>query len=158
MAKPLANGIPIGAILMKDKVADIIKLGDHGTTFGGGPLQTAVAHYVLSRIVEPAFLPTVRALSDSLSARLKELPGLFPRLVAGPPRGRGLIQGLPFARDEYAQRVLKLCRERGLLLLGCGKATVRFVPSLVVTEQEIEKCVDILESAMVVLNREAEGL
>lgn len=124
----------------------------------GGPLQTAVAHHVLSRIVEPSFLPTVRSLSDSLSARLKELPGLFPRLVSGPPRGRGLIQGLPFTREEYATRVVKLCRERGLLLLGCGKATIRFVPSLIVTEAEIEKCVDVLESALVVLNREAEGL
>lgn len=54
--------------------------------------------------------------------------------------------------------MLKLARERGLLLLGCGKSTVRFVPSLVVTEEEIEKCVDILESCLVVLNREAEGV
>jgi len=143
---------------MKDKVADVIKLGDHGTTFGGGPLQTAVAHHVVSRIVEPAFLPQVRSLADTLAARLKELPGLFPRLVAGAPRGRGLIQGLPFTREEYAARVVKLCRERGLLLLSCGKATVRFVPSLIVTEAEIEKCVDVLESVLVVLNREAEGL
>lgn len=61
-------------------------------------------------------------------------------------------------RDEYAQRVLKLVRERGVLLLGCGKATIRFVPSLVVTEDEIDKCVDVLESALVVLDREAEGV
>lgn len=85
------------------------------------------------------------------------LPSLFPRLLSGPPRGRGLILGLPFHRDEYAARVMKLARERGLLLLTCGKATIRFVPSLVVTEKEIEKCVDILESCLVVLNREAEG-
>ncbi|KAM0752764.1 acetylornithine aminotransferase [Meredithblackwellia eburnea MCA 4105] len=158
MAKPLANGVPIGAILMKDKVANIIKIGDHGTTFGGGPLQTRVAHHVLTRLTEPSFLPTVTSLGTTLKDHLATLPALFPRLISGPPRGRGLILGLPFARDEYAARVMKLARERGLLLLTCGKATVRFVPSLVVTEKEIEKAVDILESCLVVLNREAEGL
>ena len=100
----------------------------------------------------------MRARSASLTARLSALPSLFPRLIAGPPRGRGLILGLPFTRDEYASRVLKLARERGVLLLGCGKATIRFVPSLVVDEAEIEKCVDVLESCLIVLNREADGI
>ncbi|KAK4701816.1 acetylornithine aminotransferase, partial [Phenoliferia sp. Uapishka_3] len=158
MAKPLANGVPIGAILMKDKVADIIKIGDHGTTFGGGPLQTRVAHHVLSRLTEPSFLPTVSSLSSALLTRLQSLPSTFPRLISGPPRGRGLILGLPFLRDEYAARIVKLARERGVLLLSCGKATIRFVPSLVVTEAEVTKCVDVLESCLVVLNMEQEGL
>ncbi|SGY21261.1 BQ5605_C016g08216 [Microbotryum silenes-dioicae] len=158
MAKPLANGVPIGAILMKDKVADVIKIGDHGTTFGGGPLQTRVAHHVLGRISEPAFLENVTSTSKVLRERLATLPGLFPRLIAGPPRGRGLIMGIPFTRDEYVQRVLKLARERGVLLLGCGKSTVRFVPSLIITTEEIEKAMDVLESCLVVVNRQAEGV
>ncbi|SCV72126.1 BQ2448_4820 [Microbotryum intermedium] len=158
MAKPLANGVPIGAILMKDKVADVIKIGDHGTTFGGGPLQTRVAHHVLGRISEPVFLENVTSTSKVLRDRLSTLPGLFPRLIAGPPRGRGLIMGIPFTRDEYVQRVLKLARERGVLLLGCGKSTVRFVPSLVITPEEIEKAMDVLESCLVVVNRQAEGV
>ncbi|KDE09241.1 hypothetical protein MVLG_00561 [Microbotryum lychnidis-dioicae p1A1 Lamole] len=158
MAKPLANGVPIGAILMKDKVADVIKFGDHGTTFGGGPLQTRVAHHVLGRISEPAFLENVTSTSKVLRERLATLPGLFPRLIAGPPRGRGLIMGIPFTRDEYVQRVLKLARERGVLLLGCGKSTVRFVPSLIITTEELEKAMDVLESCLVVVNRQAEGV
>lgn len=60
--------------------------------------------------------------------------------------------------DHAVQRVVKLMRERGVLVLSCGKMTVRFVPSLVVTEQEVEQCVDTLESCLVVMNREAEGL
>lgn len=143
---------------MRDHVASLIKIGDHGTTFGGGPLQTRVGHHVLSRITAPGFLSSVSTLSSALQARLEILPSLFPRLVSGPPRGRGLILGLPFVREEYSARVLKLARERGLLLLGCGKATIRFVPSLIVTDKEIERCVDVLESCLVVLNREAEGL
>ncbi|BGP16509.1 hypothetical protein JCM10213_001153 [Rhodosporidiobolus nylandii] len=158
MAKPLANGLPVGAILMKDKVADVIKIGDHGTTFGGQPLQTRVAHHVVSRLATPSFLSSVSSVGSSLHSRLSALPSLFPRLIAGPPRGRGLILGLPFTSDSYVQRIVRLMRERGVLVLSCGKQTVRFVPSLKVSEQEVEKCVDVLESALVVLNREAEGL
>lgn len=83
---------------------------------------------------------------------------MFPRLVAGAPRGRGLILGLPFKRDEYVQKVVRLMRERGVLVLSCGKQTIRFVPSLIATEQEVDKVVDVLESALVVLNRQEEGL
>ncbi|KAK4053955.1 acetylornithine aminotransferase [Microbotryomycetes sp. JL221] len=157
MAKPLANGFPIGAIMMKDKVADVIKIGDHGTTFGGGPLQTRIGHHVLSRIAEPEFLSTVQKRSKHLLDRLNTLPDLFPRLVAGQPRGRGLIVGLPMANDTYVQQVIKHSRERGLLLLSCGKSTVRFVPSLIVTDEEVERCCDILESVLVIMNQHAEG-
>ncbi|GAA5983214.1 hypothetical protein JCM10908_000199 [Rhodotorula pacifica] len=158
MAKPLANGIPIGAIMMKDKVADVIKIGDHGTTFGGQPLQTRVAHHVVSRLATPSFLSHVSTVGSYLHSRLSALPSLFPRLVAGSPRGRGLILGLPFKRDEYVQKVVRLMRERGVLVLSCGKQTVRFVPSLIATEKEVDKVVDVLESALVVLNRQEEGL
>lgn len=158
MAKPLANGFPVGAVLMKDKVADVIKIGDHGTTFGGGPLQSRVAHHVFERISQPDFIASVNKLGEHLKERLSRLPDLFPRLVAGQPRGRGLIVGLPFKNDQYLGRVQKLARERGLLILTCGNSTLRFVPSLVVTPEEIDRCCDVLESSLVVLNREAEGM
>ncbi|KAK4054575.1 acetylornithine aminotransferase [Microbotryomycetes sp. JL201] len=158
LAKPLANGFPIGAILMKDKVADVIKIGDHGTTFGGGPLQTRVGHHVLERIAQPEFMDNVKQRSKHLLERLNSLPDLFPRLVAGPPRGRGLIVGLPMKSDTYVQQVVKHCRERGLLVLSCGKSTIRFVPSLIVTDEEIERCCDVLESVLVIMNRQSEGL
>ncbi|GAA6020998.1 hypothetical protein JCM8202_003811 [Rhodotorula sphaerocarpa] len=158
MAKPLANGVPIGAIMMKDKVADVIKIGDHGTTFGGQPLQTRVAHHVVSRLATPSFLSHVSTVGARLHARLSSLHTLFPRLVASPPRGRGLILGLPFHRDEYVQKIVRLMRERGVLVLSCGKQTVRFVPSLVASEQEVDKVVDVLESALVVLDGQEEGV
>lgn len=159
-------------------MADVIKLGDHGTTFGcvrparrrsfsslislrtnsGQPLQTRVAHHVVSRIGASSFLSNVSSVGDSLKARLANVHALFPRLVAGPPRGRGLILGLPLTRDEYVQKVVKLMRERGVLVLSCGRQTVRFVPSLIATEADVEKVVDVLESSLVVLNRQEEGL
>ena len=124
----------------------------------GQPLQTRVAHHVVSRLATPSFLSHVSTVGAHLHSRLEALPTLFPRLVAGAPRGRGLILGLPFKRDEYVQKVLRLMRERGVLVLSCGKQTIRFVPSLIATEQEVDKVVDVLESALVVLNRQEEGL
>lgn len=170
--------------MMKDKVADVIKIGDHGTTFGcvplhpargwsprrrkhpltptltssGQPLQTRVAHHVVSRLATPSFLSHVSTVGARLHARLSSLHTLFPRLVASPPRGRGLILGLPFHRDEYVQKIVRLMRERGVLVLSCGKQTVRFVPSLVASEQEVDKVVDVLESALVVLDGQEEGV
>ena len=127
-------------------------------SYSGAPLQTRVAHHVVDRIAEPSFLSSVSTVGSALKSRLSALPSLFPRLIAGPPRGRGLILGLPLTSDHAVQRLVKLMRERGVLVLSCGKMTVRFVPSLVVTEEEVEKCVDTLESCLIVMNREAEGL
>lgn len=120
----------------------------------GGPLQTRVAHHVLSRILEPSFLPNVNHLSSLLLPRLQSLPALFPRLLSGPPRGKGLILGLPFHYDALAGRLVTLARERGLLLLTCGKSTVRFVPSLIVKEEEVDRCCDIIESCLTVMEGE----
>lgn len=154
MAKPLANGVPIGAIMMRDRIADVIKLGDHGTTFGGGALQTRVGHHVLSRLLEPAFMQSIQDRAVRLDERLSRFPALFPSIVAGPPRGRGLMRGLPLKSDDLPPKVAKLARERGVLILTCGNATMRFVPSLTLTDAEIDRACDVLESAMVVLAKE----
>lgn len=104
--------------------------------------------------MEPSFFPNVLSLSTTLMARLAALPAAFPTILHGAPRGRGLILGLPFKNDELVGQVVKHARERGLLLLSCGKATVRFVPSLIVTQDEVNRCVDILESCLTVMARE----
>ncbi|GAA96647.1 hypothetical protein E5Q_03318 [Mixia osmundae IAM 14324] len=155
MAKPLANGMPIGAILMTDKIADIVKIGDHGTTFGGGPLQTCVGHHVVSRITKPEFLDHVKTVGAQLKQRLSALPELFPKLVTGDIRGRGLILGVPFASDGLPPKVAKMCRERGVIVLTCGKATLRFVPSLIIEKAQIDHACDVLESVLTVIQQEA---
>lgn len=132
----------------------------------GGPLQTRVAHHVLGRIAKPEFLSHVQSVGDHLKSRLDALPNLFPRLIMPSPtegrktsiRGRGLILGIPFKEDKYAAQILKLARERGLLILTCGKATVRLVPSLTCTHEEVERVCDILESCLIRLNSMSEGL
>lgn len=125
----------------------------------GGPLQSRVAHHVLHRMIEPSFLPNVQHLSTLLLPRLARLQSLFPRLISGPPRGRGLILGLPFHYDALSNRMMKLARERGLLILTCGKSTIRLVPSLTVSEEEVGRCMDVIESCLNVMEGElGEGI
>src|SRR5579859_657949 len=90
IAKPLGGGLPIGAILMTQAVADTIHPGDHGTTFGGGPLVTTVAQIVLERIADPAFLAHVREISDYFDEALGDLADHRPEIIE--LRGRGLMR------------------------------------------------------------------
>jgi acetylornithine aminotransferase len=120
----------------------------------GAPLQTRVAHHVLTRITEPSFLARVESISAHLRSRLSSLRDKFPSLIPSDVRGRGLMLGLPFAKDEQPGQVIKLCRERGVLLLTCGNKTVRFVPSLIVSEEEVDKVCDVLESVLVLIQKE----
>ncbi|KAH9822370.1 pyridoxal phosphate-dependent transferase [Melampsora americana] len=155
MAKPLANGIPIGAILMRNEVANVIQLGDHGTTFGGGPLQTSIAHHVLQRIARDDFLARVHHAGSLLKDRLTKLFQDFPTLIAGPIRGRGLMAGMQMKQAEHVNEVVRMCRERGVLVLSCGNSTVRFVPSLIVEDQEIIMATDVLGAVLQELMRSA---
>ncbi|KAL4400249.1 acetylornithine aminotransferase [Malassezia pachydermatis] len=153
MAKPLANGFPIGAVLMRPTIAQAIVAGDHGTTFGGGPLTCRIAHHVLGRLADPALVKNVHAMSEHLFTRLQRIQTLFPDLVAaeGSPRGRGLLVGLGLQEASNVGRVVALARERGVLLLSAGSDTVRFAPSLTVTKAQVDEAMDVLESVLLVL-------
>ncbi|KAI0309256.1 acetylornithine aminotransferase [Amylostereum chailletii] len=151
MAKPLANGYPIGAVLMRDAVAETMTAGTHGTTFGGSPLACAVGHHVLTRLSDRAFVAHLMETSAYLVGRLERLAGWFPE-VAGPAvRGRGLIVGLVLKREGDPGRLVELARERGVLLLSAGKDCVRLVPSLNVGREEVARAVDVIESCLALL-------
>ncbi|WFD24548.1 acetylornithine transaminase [Malassezia equina] len=156
VAKPLANGFPIGAVLMRAPIAAAIVAGDHGTTFGGGPLTCRIAHHVLGRLADPALRAQVQAESAHLRARLTRICTLFPDLVDGAtsPRGRGLLLGMSMRTPAHAGRVVALARERGVLLLTAGSDTVRFAPSLIVRSEQVAHAMDVLESVLVVLRNE----
>ena len=141
VAKPLANGLPIGAVLMKEKVAAVMAAGDHGSTFAGGPLVCAVANEVFDRVTSPAFLANVtdrgNELKNSLSDKLKGHPHLVE------VRGAGLLVGVQF--DVPAAPLVKACRDEGLLTITAGKGDIlRLVPPLIVSSAEIQKAVDII--------------
>ncbi|KAJ2374104.1 acetylornithine aminotransferase, partial [Coemansia sp. RSA 2607] len=142
MAKPLANGIPIGAILVSDKVADMIKVGDHGTTFGGNPLACRAGCVVLDHINTPELLSHVAAAGEALE---QELTSALAQLIGGPVveiRGKGLLRGIQLSSDPAP--VVDLARDRGLLLVSAGGNTVRLVPPLNTSLEDIKKGAAIL--------------
>ncbi|EPB91282.1 acetylornithine aminotransferase [Mucor circinelloides 1006PhL] len=133
MAKPLANGVPIGAILTTEKVGEMIKTGDHGTTFGGNPLAAAVALNVVNRITTPEFIASVNQKGEHLKGLLKQVQDSHPDLIKE-VRGKGLLIGVEFTKDPSP--IVKMARERGLLLVTAGCNTVRVIPPLIITEEE----------------------
>jgi len=144
-AKALANGIPIGATMVTEAVSEKIKIGDHGTTFGGNPFATRVAHHVFERLSSPELHSQVLRKGTIFRHHLKRLRERFPDLVSE-IRGRGLILGLQLTQDPT--NLIHMCRERGLLVITAGTNTLRFVPPLVISEEEIEAGMGILTEAM----------
>jgi acetylornithine aminotransferase len=151
VAKPLANGYPIGAVLLRDSVASTMTAGTHGTTFGGSPLASCLGHHVLSRISDRSFIAHIAETSAYLISRLSLLPKWFPEILETNVRGRGLILGLGFKDEKAPGQVVSMARERGVLLLTAGTDAVRMVPSLNVNKEEVDYCVDVLESCLSVL-------
>ncbi|KAF8639725.1 hypothetical protein AX17_000987 [Amanita inopinata Kibby_2008] len=151
MAKPLANGYPIGAVLMRDSVASCMAAGTHGTTFGGSPLACAIGHHVLSRLTEKSALQRMTETSAYLRERLGLLPKWFPGVLQDKVRGRGLILGLGFKDASHAAQVVNLARERGVFVLSAGKDAVRLVPSLMIGRGEADVAVDVLEGCLAAL-------
>jgi acetylornithine/succinyldiaminopimelate/putrescine aminotransferase len=145
LAKPLAGGFPIGAILMTEPVARAMEPGDHGTTFGGGPFVTAVALAVVNTIAHPDFLAAVRARGNHLEARLLELQARHPQWIRE-IRGRGLMRGVELSFDIAP--VVADALTKGLLLVGAGPRTVRLLPPLIISDQEIDTAMARLEAAM----------
>jgi acetylornithine aminotransferase len=144
-AKALGNGFPIGATIVNDFVCDHIKVGDHGTTFGGNPLACRVASYILSRLSSPEILEAIPAKEAAFRKHFASLAEAFPEQVKE-VRGKGLILGLQLTVDPTP--IVTAARERGLLVITCGSNTLRFVPPLVITEEEIKEGMDILHEAM----------
>lgn len=144
-AKALGNGFPVGAAVVSKGVSEKMQVGDHGTTFGGNPLACRLAHYVVGRLSEPELQQGVLARSAIFQRRFQQLQQRFPGLVTE-TRGRGLILGIELTEDPGA--IVKAARERGLLIITAGTKTVRLVPSLLVSEEEVEEGMDILEEAV----------
>lgn len=151
-AKALGNGFPIGATLVTDEVSNKINTGDHGTTFGGNPLACRLAHYIVTRLSDPQLQMDVVRKEASFRRHFVRLHQQFPDIIQE-VRGKGLILGLQLNVDPTP--VVTAARERGLLVITCGTNTLRFVPPLIVSEEEIDRGMGILEEAMKAVFREA---
>lgn len=149
LAKPLAGGLPIGAVLLTEKVASAINFGDHGSTFAGGPLICNAAMAVLDKISNPEFLASVSKKGKYFKEILMQKLGgnAHVREV----RGMGLIIGVEL--DVSASALVDACRNAGLLILTAGKGNVvRFVPPLVISEGELDRAAEILLDCLPVLD------
>jgi acetylornithine/succinyldiaminopimelate/putrescine aminotransferase len=142
LAKPLAGGLPIGAILVTERVAAVMVPGDHGSTFAGGPLICAAASHVFDRISAPAFLGHVREVGGYLKERLEEINSPTIREV----RGRGLMLGVEFDLD--VSKIVAKGYERGLMLVGSGQSVLRVVPPLIVEKPHADTFVERLSGIL----------
>ena len=139
LAKGLANGLPIGALLVADEAAGAFEPGDHGSTFGGNPVSCAAACPVVDA-VDDQLLANVRKQGAVLVDALAALPGVLE------VRGRGLLLGAVV--DRSAADVVVACRERGLIVLTAGEDVVRLAPPLTVADEEIAVATARLASAL----------
>jgi acetylornithine/succinyldiaminopimelate/putrescine aminotransferase len=142
LAKPLAGGLPIGAVLVTEAVASVIEPGDHGSTFAGGPLVCTAAQVVFDRVSQPEFLQTVQENGAYLQHRLKTMESEQIMAV----RGLGLMIGLEL--KTAAAPLVAAARDKGLMLVAAGDNVIRFVPPLIITREQIDEGVEILEEVI----------
>jgi predicted acetylornithine/succinylornithine family transaminase len=141
LAKPLAGGLPMGAVLVSDDIAATIQPGDHGTTFGGGPLVSAVATHVLERLSDPSLLESVRENGAWLGEQLEGIARRSGKVRA--IRGIGFIWGLDVL--EPAGDIVKRGWDEGLLTLTAGEHTLRILPPLVMDRDDLVRGLSIIE-------------
>jgi acetylornithine/succinyldiaminopimelate/putrescine aminotransferase len=141
IAKPLAGGLPMGAILVTSEIAETIKPGDHGTTFGGGPMVAAVADYVVRRLADPALLGSVRENGEWLGQQLAAMARRSTRIRA--IRGMGYMWGIDVV--EPASEVVQRGWDAGLLVITAGDHTLRLLPPLVMERSDLERGLALLE-------------
>ena len=145
VAKALGCGVPIGAFCMTEKVGQSsLVAGDHGTTYGGNPLCCAAAAKVLE-IMERDDIPGKAAKAgEYLWKKLDEVAAAYPGIKEH--RGRGLMQGLVF--DKPVNPIINTALSKGLILINAGSDIIRFVPSLIISEEDIDKMTEILKAAI----------
>jgi len=143
LAKGLAGGFPVGAVLATEKAAKGMTAGTHGSTFGGNPLAMAVANEVLTVVTEPGFLAQVERVAKALRARLEALARTYSKLFAE-VRGKGLLVGFKCVVPNL--EMLERLRRGGLLTVAAGDNVVRLLPPLIIDERHVDEAAGIIES------------
>jgi predicted acetylornithine/succinylornithine family transaminase len=144
LAKPIAGGLPMGAVLLSNRIASTINAGEHGTTFGGGPFVASVALHVLERVSDPALLSHVASAGQWIGDQLRGISERSGRVRA--IRGTGFMWGIDVG--EPAGEVVARARDAGLLILTAGDHTVRLLPPLVTTRDDLARGLAILEQVI----------
>jgi predicted acetylornithine/succinylornithine family transaminase len=145
LAKPLAGGLPMGAVLLREELAPALRVGDHGSTFAGNAVCAAAANAVLDRLEAPGFVEDVAARGDYLRRSLDRLARRHRGAIVE-VRGLGLMLGVELAGE--AAPVVKGLRERGILVVKAGERVLRLLPPLVITRAEIRRLIAALDEVL----------
>ena len=144
-AKALGCGVPVGAFMMTEKVGqNSLTSGDHGTTYGGNPLAAAAINVVLDLFEENHIIENVNQVGAYLTEKLDELVQEYDFITEG--RGIGLMQGLVF--EKPVGEIITKALDKGLILINAGTNIIRFVPPLVITRENVDEMMEILESCL----------
>ena len=147
VAKALGNGVPIGAFLTSGKASDVLKPGDHGSTYGGNPLVCAVASKVLDIFKEDDITGNVKAVGDYLKEKLEGMAKEYPFIRE--VRGKGLLLGMEFDRP-VADIIKYALLDEKMVLINAGSNVLRFIPPLIISKEDVD---DALERLKRVLNK-----
>ena len=148
LAKGLASGLPIGAILAKDG-ASVFTPGEHGSTFGGNPVTCAASYATVKFVIDNDIPGNAGRVGEYLMARLKDLSQKHQGVTD--VRGRGLLAAIEFSRD-IAQALVMACLERGLLVNKLKPNALRFMPPLTIGNEEVDEALGILDEALSSIN------
>ncbi len=145
LAKSLGGGVPIGAVIAKEKVSSCIKPGEHAATFGGNPLATKAAVTTLKIILEDNLLENAQKMGDYFKDKLNNLKNKYAFIKE--VRGKGLMLGVEI--DHYSSKeILKKCMDKGLLIGTAGETVLRFLPPLIIQKKDIDEGITILEEVL----------
>jgi len=147
LAKGLAGGVPIGAFIVTDEVAAAFKPGDHGTTFGGNPLACAAANVVLDTVPQAEFLHNVETVGLYFKDKLAALKDKYPTLIKE-VRGTGLILGAELTSAEHGRDIVNDCLEKGAIINCTVGKVLRFIPPLIITQEQVDEVVAVLDEAL----------
>jgi predicted acetylornithine/succinylornithine family transaminase len=152
LAKGLAGGVPIGAFLAKERCA-VFAPGDHGSTFGGNPLCTHVGYCVLKYVIDNDIPGQVAEKGQHLERRLRSLADRHP--IVTEVRGRGLLWAIELD-GELAEQAVGMCLQEGLIANNVKPTALRLMPPLVVSEEELDRAVEIVDKVLAKLKKEEE--
>jgi acetylornithine/succinyldiaminopimelate/putrescine aminotransferase len=147
VAKPLAAGLPLAAILAREEVAQAFSPGMHGTTFGGGPLQCRLALKVLEILERPGFLAHVREVGAYFRAQLEGLQSEFPGIRE--VRGDGLMMAMELVAP--GKSVVRQALEAGVLMNCTQENVLRFLPPLIIESRHVDELVRVLRPILAAL-------
>lgn len=144
LAKALANGIPAGAMLATDKIAKAFVPGNHASTFGGNPFAMAAANAVMKTILQEGILENCRKVGDYFLSELRKLQQ--KHMIIKEVRGKGLM--IAAKLDIETGDIVNECLRRGLLVISAGSKTLRFVPPLIISNQDVDCAIKVLDEVM----------